>query len=247
MFLLIDSGSVVAGCPRDWCPNIRSREAKQLRFQTAGENQTFEHYGEKDVRFTTAGHKSTGFPFQVRNVRFPVVSVYRLTQAGCKREVDDSVVQLRRPEKGTPDLDLIGGTLWLELWDLRTFFRGANTLFCIVSHGNSSGSRLENVSEEGGMGITDSRTGTGEIGRLRIDPKPLVVNEIEAEQGAVQISVRKGPVLTTADQVMKRNATHFPIRDWCAPCITGEATDGHIRELPILQQRYRGVNWTISS
>ena len=36
------------------------------------------------------------------------------------------------------------------------------------------------------MVITGSRTGMGETGRLRIDPKPLVVDEIEAEQDAVQ-------------------------------------------------------------
>ena len=69
------------------------------------------------------------------------------------------------------------------------------------------------MSEEGGM-VT---TGTGDTGRLRIDPKPLVVDEIEAEQDAVQNRVRKGPVLPTADHVMKHNATHLPFRDWCVP------------------------------
>ena len=58
VFLLIDSGSVVTGCPRDWCPNIPSRETKQWRFQAAGENQSIEHYG-------AAGHKSIGFNFPV--------------------------------------------------------------------------------------------------------------------------------------------------------------------------------------
>ena len=85
------------------------------------------------------------------NVRFPKVSVYRLlTQAGCKREVNDSMAQLRLPEKASLDLDLIGGTLWLKLWDPRPFFHGANTLICPVYHGNFSGSRLETVSEESG-------------------------------------------------------------------------------------------------
>ena len=68
--------------------------------------------------------------------------------------------------------------------------------------------------------ITGSRTGTGEIGRLRIDPKPLVVDEIEA-QGAAQIRVRKGLVQPTEDQVMKYNATHLPFREWCVLCIAG--------------------------
>ena len=45
------------------------------------------------------------------------------------------------------------------------------------------------------MVITGSHSGTGETGRLRIDPKPLVVVEIEVEQDAVQIRVRKGLVL----------------------------------------------------
>ena len=80
VFLLIDSGSAVTGCPRDWCPNIPLRETKQLRFQAAGENQTVEHNGEKDVLLTAAGHKSIGFNFQVCNVRFPTVSAYRLKQ-----------------------------------------------------------------------------------------------------------------------------------------------------------------------
>ena len=64
-----------------------------------GENKTMEHRGEKDVLFATAGHKSIGFNFQVCNVRFPTVSVYRLTQAGCKLEVNDSMPQLRLTEK----------------------------------------------------------------------------------------------------------------------------------------------------
>ena len=123
------------------------------------------------------------------------------------------------------DLDFIGGTLWLELQDPRPLIHGANTLICLVSHGNSSASRLETVSEEGGMVITSSRTGTGEAGRLRIDPKPLVVVEIQSEQDAVQICVRKGRVLPTADQLMKHNATHLPFRDWCVPCIEGKAPD----------------------
>ena len=42
-----------------------------------------------------------------------MVSFYRLTPAGCKLEVNDSMAQLGLPEKGTLDLDLIGGTLWL--------------------------------------------------------------------------------------------------------------------------------------
>ena len=71
--------------------------AKQLRFQTAGENQTTEHYGEKDGLFTTAGRQSKGFNFQVCNVRFPTVSVCCLTQAGCKLEVKASTAQLRLP------------------------------------------------------------------------------------------------------------------------------------------------------
>ena len=152
VFLLIDSGSAVTGCPRDWCPNIPLREMKQLRSQAAGENQTIEHCGEKDMLFTTAGHKSMEFNFQVCNVRFSIVSVYRLTQAGCKLEKNDSMAQLRLTEKVTLDLDLIGGTLWLELWDPRPFVHGANTLICLVSHGNSCGSRLETVSEDGENG-----------------------------------------------------------------------------------------------
>ena len=114
-------------------------------------------------------------------------------------EESDATAQLSLPEKGTLDLDLIGGRLWLELWDSRPFVRDANTLICPVTHGNSSGSRLETVCEEGGMMITGSRTGTGETGRLRIDPKPLVVDEVEAEQEAVQIRVRKGPVQPTEE------------------------------------------------
>ena len=67
------------------------------------------------------GRQSKGFNFQVCNVRFPIVSVYRLTQAACKLEVKDSTTQLRPTEKGTLDLDLIGGTLRLELCDHRPF------------------------------------------------------------------------------------------------------------------------------
>ena len=43
------------------------------------------------------------------------------------------------------------------------------------------------------MVIANSRTGTGETGKLCVDPKPLLVDGIEAEQDAVQIRVRKGP------------------------------------------------------
>ena len=71
VFLLIDSGSALTGCPRGWCPNIPLRETKQLRFRAAGGNQAMEHDGEKDVLFTIAGRKSTGFNFQVCNVRCP--------------------------------------------------------------------------------------------------------------------------------------------------------------------------------
>ena len=60
------------------------------------------------------------------------------------------------------------------------------------------------------MVITGSRTGTSESGRLRIDPSPLVADEIEAEQDAVQIPVRKGPVLPTADQVVKTPCDALP-------------------------------------
>ena len=65
------------------------------------------------------------------------------------------------------------------------------------------------MSDEGGLVITGSRTGTGETGRLRIDPKPLVADEIEAEQDALQIRVRK---------------THLPFRDWSLPSFRGDKT-----------------------
>jgi len=55
VFLMIDSGSAVTGCPRDRWPNVPLGKTKELRFQAAGENQAIEHYGEKDVIFTTAG------------------------------------------------------------------------------------------------------------------------------------------------------------------------------------------------
>ena len=182
MFLLIDSGSAVAGCPRDWCPNIPLREMKQLRFQAAGENQTTEHHGEKDVLIATAGHRITGFNFRMCNVRLPNVSDYRLTQAGGKLAVNDSMA------RAVGSSTVPSRCKHVDLsWLLRK-------LFCIA---------VGNV----------SRSGTGETGRLRVDPKPLVADEIEAEQVAVQISVRKGPVLPTADQVMKHSATHLPFRD----------------------------------
>ena len=113
----------------------------------------------------------------------------------------------------------------LSGWSCRPFVHGANTLICPVSRGNSSGSRLETVYEEGGMVITGSRAGTGETGRLRIDPTPLVVDEIEAGQDAVQNRVRKGPVQPTVERVMKHNATHLPFVDWCVPCIAVKAPD----------------------
>ena len=80
-----------------------------------------EHNGEKDVLFTTAGHKSIVFNFQVRNVRLPIVSSERF----------DGTAE--SPGKRTLDLDLIGGTLWLELWDPRPFVHGASTLICPVT------------------------------------------------------------------------------------------------------------------
>ena len=93
------------------------------------------------------------------------------------------------------------GSAW---WNSLVGAVGSSTTRSRCKHvGNSSGSRLETVSEEGGMVITGSRTGTGETGRLRVDPKPLALDEIEAEQDAIQIHVRKGPVLHTADQVRK--------------------------------------------
>ena len=64
--------------------------------------------------------KNTGFNFQVCNVRFPIVAVYRLTQAGFKQEVNDMTAQLKLPGSGALNFDLIGGTLWLELWDHET-------------------------------------------------------------------------------------------------------------------------------
>ena len=45
----------------------------------------------------------------------------------------------------------------------------------------------------------------------------------------------------------KHSATHRLLRDWCVPCIAGNAPEtGHIRQSPVLQHRYRCVNWTIS-
>ena len=64
VFLLIDSGSAVTGCPREWFPNIPLRQTKQLRFEAVGENQTMKRDGEKDVLFTTAGHEGVGFNFK---------------------------------------------------------------------------------------------------------------------------------------------------------------------------------------
>ena len=61
-----------------------------------------EHFGEKDVLFTTAERKSTGSNFQVCNLRFPIVSVYRLTQAGLKLEVNDATAQLTLSEVALP-------------------------------------------------------------------------------------------------------------------------------------------------
>ena len=60
-------------------------------------------HGEKDVLFTTVGRKSIGFSFQVCNVRFPIVSVYPLTQAGCRLEVNDTTAQLKLPGSGALD------------------------------------------------------------------------------------------------------------------------------------------------
>ena len=115
---LIDSGSAVTGCWRDCCPNVPLGEAKHLRFQAAGEKKNIEHYGEKDVLFTTAGRQSKGFNFQVCNVRFPIVMCLPFDpsrlQTRSQRCGSTAVGNPSSQEKGTLDLDLIGGTLWLE-------------------------------------------------------------------------------------------------------------------------------------
>ena len=107
--MLIDSGSAVTSCPRDrW--NI-----SHLSFQAAGEIQAMEHNGEKGVILTTAARRNTRFNFQVCNARFPIVSVFRLTQAGFKLEVSGMTAKLKRLRSGALVWGLIDGTLWLEL------------------------------------------------------------------------------------------------------------------------------------
>ena len=125
---------------------------------------------------TTAGHKSIGF------------LQCSLPDCVCLSFARSDTAETRGT--GTLDLDLIGGTLRLELRAPRPLVHGANTLICSFCHGTSSGSHLEAVSEEGGLVITGSRTGTGETGRLRVDPKQFVVDEIEAEQDTVPFRVQ---------------------------------------------------------
>ena len=139
------------------------------------------------------------------------MSFYRLTQPGCKLEVNDSTAQLTLPEKGTLDPALIGGTLWFELWDPRPIVHGANTFICLVAHGQSSSSSAGAVPEECGVVITGSREGAGATGKLRTEPITLTVDEAEAEQDWVQTRVRKGPAQPTEEQIMNHRATHFTL------------------------------------
>ena len=67
--------------------------------------------------------------------------------------------QLKLSGGGALDLDLIGGSLWLEHWDPRPFVHDANMMICRVAYGQSSGSSAGTVPEEGGMVITGSRAG----------------------------------------------------------------------------------------
>ena len=221
--LSVDSSSAVTSCPRDWWSEISLHQTKQLRFRAAGENQAVEHLGEKDVIFTTAGGKNTWFNFQVCNACFPIVSVYRLTQAGFKLEVNDMTAQLNLPRSNALDLDLIGRTLWLELWDPRPFVHHGNKMIFPVGCGQSSSSSSGAAPVEGGMVITGSRAGAGTTGKLRTEPIPWTVDEAEVEQDAVQTRVRKGPAQPTEEQIMEHNATHLPFRDWCVPFIEGRA------------------------
>ena len=49
---------------------------------------------------------------------------------------------------GALDLDLIGGTLWLELWDPRPLVHDVNTMICPVAYGQSSSASVGAVPEE---------------------------------------------------------------------------------------------------
>ena len=128
-------------------------------------------------------------------------------------EVNDMTAQLKLPGSGALNLDLIGGTLWLDLWDPRPFVHDANTMICPVAYGQSSSSSAGAVPKEGGMVITSSRAGAVATGKLRAEPIPLTVDEAEAEQDAVQTRVRKGPAQPTEEQIMhaaQRDALPLP-------------------------------------
>ena len=60
-----------------------------------------------------------GFNFQVFNVRSPnrICEPSDPSRAGFRLEVNDVTAQSKLSGSGAPDLDLIGCTLWLELWE----------------------------------------------------------------------------------------------------------------------------------
>ena len=222
VFLLIDSGSAVAGCPRGWCPNIFF--ARNETVALSGWEQDHRAHWREGRAVHHCWTQEHGVQFS--SVQCSIPECVCLAQAGCKLEVNDSMAQLRLPEQGTLDLDLIGGTPWLELWDPRSFVHGANTLIFPVSHGNSSGSLLETVSGEGGLVITGSRAGTGETGSLAFrSPNRCLWMTSKLSRMRSKTRVRKERVLPTADHVTKHNATHLPFRDCCVLCIVVKAPD----------------------
>ena len=87
-----------------------------------------------------------------------------------------------------------------------------------------------------------SRTGTGETGRLHVDPKPSVVDEIEAEQDAVQIRVRKGPVQPSADR-HETQCDAPPIPRLVCALHRREAPDWPHSRITQSSKRHRCVNW----
>ena len=90
-------------------------------------------------------------------------------------------------------------------------FTVSNTLICLVSHGNSPGSRLDTVSDEAGVVITRSRTGTGETDRLRIDPNRWLRMKSKVSRMRYTSVFSRDPCYPPQKKVVRLTVTHLPI------------------------------------
>jgi hypothetical protein len=219
---LIDSGSGVVACPKDYAPEVPMLPVStNMRPMVSATNEPIIVYGRKIVHYTLDNGEEMSITWNVTNVNCLIVAARALSRGGATLVLAPERDMLHTASGGCVDLVKDGDVPWLKLRRQRPGVRAVREPMAVEE---ADPPETRAVPFDNAPAVP-AAVAVMPAPAAHQGPAPLDASEeARAPRG---VKVPEGPTPAEKDQ---HYLTHIPFRAWCSYCTRAAAPeDGHQR------------------